>query len=189
MYVHIFSYICEVGALCRSCIFYIFQISWDTCKCNKTSTLPWHHLKQVSTPTFWWSTVQPMVGQLSIKTYLKGIYANDCFGKANFISTKSSCGVTAEILISAYRIWHRKWVWTAQASDPRNLPGCLLYSEWNRMANVHASYPARPSVPSGAGVSLMEYLTAWRSSDEPGSAERITDGVRPVPLLVLLPDS
>lgn len=90
------------------CIFTLhwvfFYCLWDTCKCNKASTLPWHHLRQVSTAAVWWSTVQPMIEQLSIKTYLKMIYANDCFGKANLISTKSSCGVTAEILISVYRI-------------------------------------------------------------------------------------
>lgn len=57
-----------------------------------------------------------MTEQLSIKTNLKMIYANDCFGKANLISTKSLCGVTAEILISAYRIWHRKWVWSQKSS-------------------------------------------------------------------------
>ncbi len=41
-----------------------------------------------------------MTEQLSIKTNLKMIYANDCFGKANLISAKSSCGVAADILIS-----------------------------------------------------------------------------------------
>lgn len=102
-----------------------------------------------------------MIEQLSTKTYLKLIYANNCFGKANLISTKSSCGVTAEILISVYRIWHRMRVWTEQAADPGNLPGCLLYCAWNRMANVYASYPARPSTPGRARVSLMKNLTAW----------------------------
>jgi len=127
-------------------------------------------------------------GNCNMKMWCFSLYSKrDWFAKANLISTKPSCGVTAEILISVYKIWHRKWAWTA--ANPGNLPGCLLYSQWNRLANVYASYPARPIVPSGARVSLMEYLTAWCPSDEPGSVERITDGVRPVPPHIPLTDS
>lgn len=130
-----------------------------------------------------------MIELLSWKIYLKLIHANDCFGKADLISTKSSCGVIAKIPISVNRISQKKRVWTAQAPDPRNLPGCLFYFEWNRIANIYGSYSARPTAPSGAGVSLMEYLTDWCSFDEQGSAERIVDEGTSIPLLLLLTDS
>lgn len=94
------------------------KVMWPTCigcvaSLPSTNPLPWpkepfNHLKVkaiAGVPSKKASIdinscVQPMIEQLSIKTFLKMIYANNCFGKANLISTKSSCGVTAEILIS-----------------------------------------------------------------------------------------
>lgn len=139
---------------------------------------------------YWLNTcVQPIIEQLSFEIYLKMIHANDCFGKANFNSVKSSCGGTAKIQISVNRILHNKWAWTAQATDPGNLPGCLFYSQWNRIANIYASYPARPicsrwsrSVTNGISHRLMLFWRArlsWENSWWGTST----------PLLLLLTDS
>lgn len=157
----------------------ILMKTWWSKHCCCLIKLPWSC--KFAMQTLFLFRKLPTIEQLSFQICLKMIHANDCFGKADLISAKSSCGDTAKIPISVNRISHKNWVWTAQAPDPGNLPGCLFYSEWNRIANIYASYPARPTAPSGAGVSLMEYLTDWCSFDEPGTAERIADGVRPLP--------